>query len=326
MAIRCRWRWDRLPSLSGSCSGAPIKRWWSCWLTNKKSSLGSQRAAAWSSSNRVDTFWWLPPRWWGVPYDMQVRLQRNRTPAPPVGQVVLLDFGGGQDLDLLVPTGRLAVRLESLPPFDLAGINPDLSGSEELVKSIVRQAVESIYADYAVTVVTDRQAAEQMGLFTTVVLTSALPGDVLGNLNLSTAGIEPRLDFENADPQGVGLLFAGLQTFRSTSLEGAARLAVQLGLVAAHEVGHALGLMHVVESSAGLMRPVVAVDAATSGESLPLLVRARLAETRIGIQDGPAYLRRVIGLRDPTEAEAIRRAGLELRPPAGKVRCWRCGW
>jgi hypothetical protein len=269
----------------------------------------------------------------GAPYELEIRRLSNLVSSPPRSQVLLLDFEGGDDLNVLIPSQTGAIVIDSLSGFDLSEINPDLSGFEEFVKLTTRQIVEAIYADYDVTVVVDRAEAADLGAHSRVIITSDLPGDTLGNSSFSTAGINPQFDFENVDLEETGIVFAGLERFRPTSLSGPRALAVQLAMIAAHELGHALGLMHVVESSGGLMRPVIAVDALTVGEAIPRIVRAELAEARIGVQDAPAYLRRVVGSRDPAEVESIR-AALLFGDPAAKrpptkceaYRCWRSNY
>ena len=273
----------------------------------------------------------------GVPYDLIVGRRRDRPQPAPARQIVLLEFGGVTELDLLVPVGLTPVHVGSVPAFDAAAMDASLASTDEIIKETMRQSVEAIYADYNVIAVTDRAVAEGLGPYATLVVTSAPATEVLTASNVSTIGIEPRLDFENVDRSDVGLVFAGLLAVRPTILGGPHAIGVSAGLVAAHELGHAMGLLHVEESSGGLMRPVVAVDALTAGELWPRLVRARLSEMRVGIQDAPAYLARVLGRRDPAEADAIRREALWLQGavadlPAGKapgatgpIRCWRCG-
>ncbi|NLX23502.1 MAG: matrixin family metalloprotease [Phycisphaerae bacterium] len=182
----------------------------------------------------------------GAAYQALVTVQRGGPAPEPQPQVVYLNFEGGE---VEVPeVGQLV-----LGPFDPAGIDPAYAGQTALVREHVVQTARQNYARYNVTVLSSDEGPPPAG---TAHSTVYFGGYDPWSLGMALQGT----DFYNANPSDDAIVFTerftdDLFTTRPT----AEQLGVALGNVAAHEVGHLLGLSHVV-TAADLMNAYTAPD------------------------------------------------------------------
>lgn len=235
-------------------------------------------------------------------YDLTIHRLRDR-PAPPARPgVCLLQFGGGTDLGLTFLGDSELIRIDDLPAFELEQARPDLPGQTQRFQETVRQIVEYIYADYDMLVTLDADVARSADVFDTLVFTTASP-ETFG-WSAETLGIEPSIDVENQGGQaGVvfmkndGLLHLDFNSF-----------AAAWAVVAAHEIGHALGLYHVRQEAQTLMAPsLTEPDHPRYLKPLSVADKQETVTPSIRLVQNPdRYLSRVLGRRDTAEADAIR--------------------
>lgn len=252
-----------------------------------------------------------------VPFDYAFTVTRRANRAPVFRRGVLyLNFDGAADADITFPGDSVEtlgdlVGVSELPPFDLEQVRPDFPGQTARFRQLVQRFVEYIYADYDVLITTDQAEAEAAGHFDSVVFTSA-SGKELG-LEFEPLGVEPALDVEDRTDQ-VGIIFIQASIANSAPTDFNSFCA-SWGSVAAHEFGHAIGLLHIEQSFDGLMSPFQCGFAGGCKRQLGSLTPAPLVAGSLSLVQNPdAYLARIFGRRDPDEAAAIRARVADLVP------------
>ena len=220
-------------------------------------------------------------RFTGV-YTVDVRLTSEAVVPAPVGQVVVLDFDGAA-LDSPVLGSML------LDPFDAARISPIYEGRTETIIQQIRSTVEQNYERFDVTVLTSDDPAPPEGVvFSTI---------YFGGFNRDAFGISESVDLNNADFCDDAIIYAESFTPSVFSLRPtAAQLGVAIGNVAAHEVGHLLGLNH-TDDDRDLMDARSAADAFLEDQEF---MEAPLSSDimPIGTQDGVLLLQETVGLNE----------------------------
>jgi len=208
-------------------------------------------------------------------YRLDVTIDQGAAPsAAGVGQTVLLAFHGGT-------LSRPLFGVRTVAPFDAERIALEYAGTDP---SIIRSIVETMadnFAGYDVTFVTSDEAAELRPPEYSVVL--------FGSSHDALLGASVNVDEFNRNPADDAVVFTEAFVPR---LFGPAPLPEELGVaignVASHEVGHLLGLQHVVGDNA-------LMDERSNG---PALLRDRAFGTAplsatvfpIGKQDAPRLL------------------------------------
>ena len=198
----------------------------------------------------------------------------------PRGQVVLLDFDGGR----LDPPILGASVIE---PFRAGAMAVEYDGQDEALKAAIVEVVEEAFLGFDVTVITsDDVPPADRSEVTTI---------MLGSFHEGAFGAAVGVDPYNADPCDNGVVFSesfNPFTFGFTpSLEEVARA---IGQVAAHEIGHLLGLRHVTDLAA-------LMDGTSPSATLldrQIFRRAPLSPTvfPIGWQDAPLLLLDTVGI------------------------------
>lgn len=159
-----------------------------------------------------------------------------RIPAPRP-QVVVLDFNGGID-------ERFFGRPVVMAPFDAAQYNSKLAGRESEIAAAALERVRAIFAAYAMDIRIDDGIALN-GPGSRVYVTAP---DYFKVFDQSFAAGQVRyIDFGNRDRSDVAIVSTS-----PTTTTDPVRFGNRIGRLAAHEIGHLLGLVHQTE---GLMGP-----------------------------------------------------------------------
>lgn len=213
------------------------------------------------------------------PYDISVQVARGGQAPATSGQIVVLDFTGGT---ITIPGDQTY----TVGPFNSGDIAPAYAG---LTAAVRQQAYATVVKDYT-------------GLQLDV---RVLPGSLLppagtfsrilfGGTNPGAFGISQDVDSYNANHADMSIVFTNMFTpSRFGRTLTATELGTAIGNVAAHELGHLLGLNH-VDNIQDLMDT-------TGGPSTLLLNQQFLTSPLdstifpIGQQDGRMLLNEIIG-------------------------------
>ncbi|MBN1342325.1 MAG: matrixin family metalloprotease [Phycisphaerae bacterium] len=203
-------------------------------------------------------------------------------------QTVVLDFAGANDL---------TYRSGGLLPTDVAPLE------DAAVREIVVRAFREAFALCRLEVLTD-QDPPPTGPASRIFIGVADPP-----LGVDYAGLAEWVDGRNLVPDDIAVVDVGAQAFQLARLLGTEVYGTSIGKVAAHEMGHLLGLWHVVDadalmSGAGCQGLGVDVERALRREFKRAPVQAFTEpspDATLGEQDAPAYLMEILGPADAAE-------------------------
>jgi len=169
-------------------------------------------------------------------YEARVTVERGGTVPTTQSQTVLLDFTGAT---LTLPN----VGTFPIDPFDAADIDSRYAEQTALIKSQIIKTVKQNYARYNVTVLnTNEHSPPADGLFSRVYFGGSDPG----GLGIAINGT----DFYNANPSDEAVVFTNRFTpDLFTTPPNTEQLGTAIGNIAAHEIGHLLGLSHAASAS-----------------------------------------------------------------------------
>ncbi len=161
-------------------------------------------------------------------YEITVQIVRQVGVPPPEGQLVFLDWDGGEHVT--VPN----VGEYNLKVFSAADVGLPASSTEALKKRVAEIVAER-YRGYDLTVVSSDDGAEPDTPHSTV---------YFGGADVRAFAISEQVDTFNKDPSDATIVF--VQSYQGAfqaepTLE---EMAQALGNTVAHEVGHLLGLVH----------------------------------------------------------------------------------
>ena len=222
-------------------------------------------------------------------YQVDIQVTNGFNVPEPVEQVLMLDFDGG-----LVDSPTLGTV--NMLPFDAAAIDPVYRGQDEVLKRLIREAVEQNYERFNVSVITSDDLAPGPNVeFSTV---------YFGGFNSGAFGIAEAVDLYNFDYCDDAIIYT--ESFSPsvfTDIPTVEELAVAIGNIAAHESGHLLGLNHVSDDLA-IMDDQSAADAFLLDQEFK---GAPLSSDimSIGTQDAVMLLEQIVGLRAWLEGRSL---------------------
>ena len=164
--------------------------------------------------------------------------KQSEVPVPrPRPDTILLSFDGGESVRI---GSRPAIQV---PPFDAASIDARFAGTTEEMLTLVVAAVREDYRGLGVTILSTSEGAVNDGSMSRL---------FFGTFDSALLGVAEGVDEFNATKSQEAIVFT--DTFEAflrldPSVE---EMATALANVAAHEIGHLLGLVHVADRQ-GLM-------------------------------------------------------------------------
>jgi len=213
-------------------------------------------------------------------YRLVVRRERDGVVPAPLGQVVRLSFDGGTLEEPILGETVIA-------PFRAAAIDEFYAGRDVALKAAIVAVVEARFAGLNVVIVTsDDDGAAEATAVSTVLLGSSRHG---------AFGAAEGVDAFNEDFCDNSVVFTESfqpAVFGSTpTLED---LALAIGQVTAHEIGHLLGLRHVWDAAAIMdeASPSTALLVHQSFKRSPLAAPV----FPLGFQNAPALLLDTVGI------------------------------
>ncbi len=165
-------------------------------------------------------------------YQITITVRRQVGPPPAEGQIVYLDFRGGNGI--VVPNvGRF-----DLETFDASDLGPAYAGQTNGMKDRIESVVRERYRGFNLTVISSDDGPPPADLHSTI---------YFGGNNARAFAISEQIDSGNLDKSDVAIVF-------TRSFDGAfsrtptfEEMAIAVGNTVAHEIGHLLGLVHTAD-------------------------------------------------------------------------------
>ncbi len=215
--------------------------------------------------------------------------------APLIGQSVVLQFSGGEDV-------RVAgIDYGTLPAFAGANVASEFSSDSVALMDLIVSLAREDFARYDVTISTTEDA-EPKGNFTTIFFGTSSTQSIFG--------IADDIDFYNSDDMDNAIVFLEAFGDLATSLDAVGQA---LANVVAHEIGHTLGLMHNKDVTT-LMDTTGADATLLTDQSFGI---AEIVDFPIGKQNAPLLLEETLGRSVATKTRTL--------PDDGLWRCGTCG-
>lgn len=223
-----------------------------------------------------------------------LKLEPGVAVAPLIGQRVVLQFSGGEDV-------RVAgIDYGTLPAFAGANVASEFSSDTTALMDLIVSLAREDFARYDVTISTTDDP-EPEGNFTTIFFGTGTTQNIFG--------IADDIDFYNSNDMDNAIVFLEAFEGLSSSLDATGQA---LANVVAHEIGHTLGLMHTNDITT-LMDTTGADQTLLADQSFGI---ADIVDFPIGKQNAPLLLEETLG-------RAV--AKTRTLPDDGLWRCGTCG-
>jgi len=219
-------------------------------------------------------------------YEARVTRSSGQVPAPePHTVVIRFDGGSGVFVDDEI-MGRLGPW--DVPPFDPETLIPSFADAYDTIRSAVAAAVRETYTGLNLTVLTsdDLAAATPAEPFSSVYLVHGF-AEARELSDLGIYGVA-QADYFNKQRDEAIFVFVEPLAALSPNADVFTNLVANL---AAHEIGHALGLLH-VNTANGLLRATLPLSACCE---LNPLERGPMVEFPIGFEDQMLLLTETLG-------------------------------
>lgn len=215
-------------------------------------------------------------------------------------QVVWLDFEGGDRVQVALEP------FEDMRPFSAESISGRLTGQTDYLIDLVVAHLRHDLTPFNVVVLSSRHDARPAQPYSTL---------YFGNFNSAFLGLADNVDTGNLFMQQKAIIYTETINLFESLLPSAEAVAQAIGNIAAHELGHLLGLEHCgnpldVMSTAASARQILEIDAT--------YVRSALHRTifPVGWQDGYDLLMLNVG----SSADGSARARMQDFAPASTIR------
>lgn len=161
-------------------------------------------------------------------YEVTVRITRGEGAQAASGQVVFLDWRGGNNI--IVEN----VGVYNLPPFNAADLGP-YEGQTTYIQDRVKQIVEDRFRGFRLTVLSSHRDSEPSGSFTSI---------YFGGDSRRAFAISQQIDSWNKDPNDDCIVYTRAFSDAFARTPTVDQMAQALGNTVSHEIGHLLGLVH----------------------------------------------------------------------------------
>jgi hypothetical protein len=215
-------------------------------------------------------------------YSMSLQVTRGGSVPPTERQDVLLKFSGAT---VTIPGDRTYV----IPAFNAGAVDSRLAGQNATVEQGIKQILEQRYAGYDIHFYLEGDPnLPPAGQYSTI---------VFGGHNTIAFGISQNVDHYNQDHGDESIIFTDQWTAPFSFTPSTNAILTSIGNVAAHELGHLLGLEHTADVKE-LMDASGSADTILPPQDFGLA--ALYSEVfPFGFQDDPALLMDTLGAGTP---------------------------